>query len=430
MSESDVKVKKSKQIAVGCLAFLNAFICAALPGGTLAFFLPTISKELALTAPQATSLSAGVMLGGAFSVFILGIILDKVSARVLMFIMTIVAAIAVIGRSWAPDYGYLYVMFVLYGICLSVLNPGGNKLVGLWFEKKYTFIMNAILIGGGALGYIVGLNTTLPITNAVGGWRNYYAVLSVVMAVIGICWLVFVREKKSRDAVLNEDVGVKDIEKDTILENIKHVLGSKRAWCCFIAESGFGSCIQVLIALTTMALVSSWKLPLQQAATLQSWANTGSLVGYFLLPQLMLRYWKKDPAWLVGSSMVVSTALWIIAITSHNVALFGPLYAIGGFLNGFGYVGPRTFIMQLPEVAGLRAGTALGAFNTIYRLASTLLLSLAGMLVLVVGSFDIALGIVFCCGFVGAAAVFLLIYFNKQEAKKAALAANAEAGKA
>ena len=415
MSELSNKknISKGRLIAVLIICLLNTFIVTSMPTSSTSFFLPQIAQELGLSPTQSTSFSAGVNMGTFLTVFIAGMLLDKLSTRKLMMINTIVAALVVAGRAWAPDYRYLYLMFVLYGVTSATLYQGANKVVALWYEKKHTFVINALLIGSGAFSYIVGLNVTRPIAEALGGWREYYQALAIVMAIIGFCWVIVVPERSSKDAVLNEDVGVKNIEQDSVLQNIKHVLSSPRAWCCFLGEAGFGGCIQLVINLTAFVLVNSWGLEQQQAATLQSWSNTGSLIGYIILPTLMMKYWKKDQITLVGMSMVVSPVLWMIAIVSKNTTLMPILYAIGGFFNGFGYTGPRTFLMQLPEVAGLRAGTALGAFNTINKLGATIWLTLAGILFNYM-SYDIALAIMFASGFIGAAAMFMLKYLNKK----------------
>jgi hypothetical protein len=75
--------------------------------------------------------------------------------------------------------------------------------------------------------------------------------------------------------------------------------------------------------------------------------------------------------------MVVSGVLWSAGYWGlKSVPWMIFCFAFGAFWNGFGFAGPRTILMELPEVAGLRAGTALGVFNTISRVGGVLIISL------------------------------------------------------
>ncbi|NLW78653.1 MAG: MFS transporter [Ruminococcaceae bacterium] len=416
-STTAVKSTTAKKVKVSIIALLTSFFVMSLPSSSLSFFLPTIRDELGLTVVETTAMSGATTMGCMIAVFFAGVLMDKINLRYLMCIASIFAGIAVFGRSVFTSYTPLYITFVMFGLALS-FTQGNNKAMGLWYDKKHLFMMNSLLIGMGALAYIVGLNASGPIAGLLGGWRNFYRVLGVMMVVIGVCWIIFVETRTSRDAQLNLSVKVRDVEKDSIFQNLKYVLKSPRALCCCLSEACFGGVIQLLIALTTTALVTSWGIPVQEAAFYSSTANTGSLFGYIILPLLMAKFWKGDRIWLVAGSMVISTALWIIGITSGNPTTLIVCYAIGGFLNGFGYVGPRTFMMELPEVGGLRAGTALGVFNFIYRLACMLLISLSGFMVIAVGDWTMALGLLFILGFGGALFLFILKGLNAREAKK------------
>lgn len=415
-----VKQKKHSKGAVAVLSFLSMLIVSGLPASAVSVLLPTITAEFGLTAPQAASLSAGVALGTACFVFVAGVLMDKMSMRKLIAAATVLAAITVMMRAFVDSYAFLYILFPLYGIFIGITKPGNNKMVSLWFPQEQLFAMNAALIGGGALCYIIGLNFTLPLSNLVGGWRNYFIVLAVVMVIIGILWLVLVGERTSKDAALNKDIEVKAAEKTKFWQNIGYVISSPRVWLITISECCFGGVIQVLIALTTTAIVSSWGLPSQEAAFLSSTANTGSLFGYFILPLIMRKYMKKiDNIWPVSISMVASVILWMIGLSSRNPAIIIPCYAIGGFLNGFGYVGPRTFLMEQPEVAGLRAGTGLGVFNTVVNFAVTGLTTLAGVLSVSMGEYDRAVVCVMAVGFGGPICLFILKALKVRDAKKA-----------
>ena len=114
---------------------------------------------------------------------------------------------------------------MFYFLCLvfflELLIPAVTRIIALWFDKKYLFIMNSLAIGGGATAFIIGLNLTLPISKAIGGWRNFFVLLGILMAVLAILWMIVIPERSSKDAALNRGIEIKHAEENKFWQNIK-----------------------------------------------------------------------------------------------------------------------------------------------------------------------------------------------------------------
>ena len=386
-----------------------------LPVSTLGLFLPEISKELGLTPAQTSALAGSISFGTMCAIFIAGIIMDKINMKIVMFFGLALAGITVYGRAIFQEYGMMYLVFVLFGVAMA-FQGGSFRAITFWYEKEQILTMNAIIVALGAMSFVVGLNTAVPMAEMVGGWRGYFKALGIICVVCAFLWVTVVRSMTSRQAVLNESVNIKDIEKDSIFQNIKYIIASPRVWLCTIAEMSFiGGCTNFITALAPLALVQSWGVTAAQAGFLASMLNTGSVLGYLVLPSLMRKYYKGSPYMPAGLCAIGSVVLWSIAFLSRNETIFIPCFFLGGFLNGIGFAGPRSFLVMLPEVGGLRAGTALGVFNTMLRFWMMFWISMAGVALAYFGDYSVTMSVMMCAGLVNPIALYILSRMMKKE---------------
>jgi len=391
-----------------------------LPVATGGLFLPQIAREFGLTPAQTSALAGSISFGTMISIFVIGILMDKINMKYVMFFGLALAGVTVYGRAIFEDYGMLYLVFVLFGVAMAFA-PGNSRAITFWYEKEQMLTMNAIIVALGALSFVVGLNTAVPMAEMLGGWRAYFKVLGVICLACAFLWVTVVRSMTSRQAVLNESVKIKDIEKDSVFQNIKYVISSPRVWCCTVAEMAFiGGATNFLTALAPLALVSSWGVTPAQAGFLASTLNMGSILGYLTLPTLMRKYYRGSPYLPAGLCAIGSVILWSTALLSRNETIFIPLFFLGGFLNGIGFAGPRSFLVMLPEVGGLRAGTASGIFNTMLRFWMMFWISMAGVVLGYLGDYSVTMAAMMCIGFINPIALYVLYRLTKNQKSVAA----------
>jgi len=386
-----------------------------LPVATGGLFLPQIAREFGLTPAQTSALAGAVSFGTMLVIFVLGIIMDKVNMKYIMFTGLLLAGATVYGRAVVADYGMLYLVFVLFGVAMA-FQGGSFRAISLWYEKDQILTMSAIVVALGALSFVVGLNTAVPVAEMLGGWRAYFQALGIISIICAFLWVTVVRSMTSRQAVLNESVNIKDIEKDSVFQNLKYVITSPRVWCCNIAEMAFiGGSTNFLTALAPLALMSSWGVTPARAGFLASMINMGSILGYLTLPTLMRKYYKGTPYLPAGACAVGSIILWGTAFLSRNESIFMVCLFLGGYLNGVGFAGPRSFLVMLPEVGGLRAGTALGVFNTMLRFWMMFWISMAGVVVGYLGDYSLTMAAMMCVGLINPIALYILYRLMKDQ---------------
>jgi MFS-type transporter involved in bile tolerance (Atg22 family) len=93
---------------------------------------------------------------------------------------------------------------------------------------------------------------------------------------------------------------------------------------------------------------------------------------------------------------------------SGNLLIAGIFLFLGAFLNGWSVTGPRTMLQELPQVAGVRSGTALGMLNTFSRAAAALFPLIFAALSSIVGKPQNALTIICCLAIVSSICMALV----------------------
>lgn len=380
------------------VVFNNVFI-AGFTATSLAVLFPIISNELNWTPLQVASVWGALPLGTVLFVFISGVLLDKLSVRWMMFSAVFIASIAIFMRGYVSDFAIFYVIMFLLGIMASIFNPGNNKIISLWFERREIYKVTGFLISGTTFGMFFGYNFAIPMMNAVGGWRNMYMIIGAVIAIISLLWVFVAKERATAESALSKSSGNDGmVSETTFWENIKVILTHKQAWHCYIADAFFIGLIMIFLGMAPTVFKQEWGVSTQMAGTITSMANAGSLFGYLILPTIVEKFGLRKP--FIGPAMLITVLFWTTALLSKNITVAMILIALGGFLNGISVPGPRTVLLEQREIGGLRAGTAIGFLIMCSNLAVTLLSTSFGFFTQVTNNYSLSLSIIIGLGII------------------------------
>jgi hypothetical protein len=118
------------------------------------------------------------------------------------------------------------------------------------------------------------------------------------------------------------------------------------------------------------------------SGTVPAFSNMVSMFAYTLVPFIIMKFkaQKHYPVIAIISGIISTTAL-IVGYASYNYALICAMMALSGLFFGAALPAPKVFMLQLPEVSGPRAGTAMGLYVTIERVGVTILFAIVGALI-------------------------------------------------
>ena len=380
---------KYAMLALICLIYFTVY---GFSGASISTLFTTIAPDLGWSEYQTSAVWGAIPLGLMCFTLISGMLLDKFSTKILMSVSICVGAVAIFGRGITDNFTAFYVFMFLAGLSQAISFPGNIKVITTWFEKKELFRANGFLLSSGHMGMLVGYNLTFPICDIVGGWHMMYRMIGGFILVIAVLWFVFARDKKADEVVLNRELSA-NIEKMSIAQNLKLIFSTRDARLIFIAEFISVGCVQTYMGFAPTVMLDVAGSTPRLAALIASMGSLGSMIGYAVLPVISDKVGRKKP--FVWPAMIASAVFRILALQSGNFAAAGAALFAGALMDGWAITGPRTMLQELPQIAGVRSGTAIGILNTFSRAAAALFPMIYALLAGLLASHKNALSCVF-----------------------------------
>ncbi len=318
--------------------------------------------------------------GMIWFVFIAGLMLDKFSARKLTAGAFLFVAVTVFLRGQAKGFEFFFTVQFIYGVASAFYFPAVAKMISLWFDSKELAVANGAMTSAAPLGQLCANLFTVNIAGALGGWRMMYIVVAVATAVMVIVFFVTSKERKNIDAALSTTL-VKD-EKDLgLLKNVKSVLSTPQVWLYMVANICFLGVIYAAMTYQNLVLQldPKWGLSVAASGTIPAFSNIASMISYTLVPFLLLKFnlIKKYRTIGIVCAFIVPL-LFLYGWQSYNVSIFQGIMLCTGLLFGPALPQAKLGMLELPEVSGPRAGTAMGVYLTAERFGTTLFITALG----------------------------------------------------
>ncbi len=310
-----------------------------------------------------------------------GFLADRLGSQRAVGIGAIVMAVGSLLRGTSESFGSLLAFTSLYGIGFSIIYPNLPKLVGLWFPREKVGLATGVYSTGittaGAIALAITLPLIFPLTNSIQGTFVIWSIPAVMAAIL---WWIAAKDPPlpSRTSIQTAKVSRTDLPSYSLWKD-------KNMW--FIALLLFFNDIHFYTW-------SGWSpaLMMKKGATPELAALIASCRGWVGFPVIFLMPWasykvglRKPFMW--GSALLLAFASW--SAIYIPVPLGWPLMVLVGIATS----GTFAMILALPlellpnEYAGMASGTVL----SIGYVGGLVGPWLAGRIVDITGSFDLAL---------------------------------------
>lgn len=251
-----------------------------------------------------------------------------------------------------------------------------------------TYRLNGINISGGALGYFIGFNGTIPWSTALGGWDKLFQVYGIIIIVIAIIYFFAIPNRSEAEGVMNKSLGI-NTEEYTFGRKLKEALTSKQIILCSLAEFFFAGSILTFSSVGPLAFISIWEgLSTADAGLMISMSNIGSSIGYWVMPFIADKFLKGARKKVMIPAMIFAAFMYPASAFTGNILASCIMINIAGLSLGFGLIAARTLMMEHPDCAGVKAGIASGLLTelnkigcVIFPLIFTTLMASSGALV-------------------------------------------------
>ena len=233
MATKSSKLKRIQGISLTLLVI--AGLVAYLDRGILGIAQKDIIAEMGLTATQFGVLSAAFAIPYALAQLPIGVMLDRLGARVTMGLGMILWSAAQLAGGLVQGLGQFRVARGVLGLGEAPAFPAGAKVFSEWFAVKERGRPTGIYVASTTAAPAIApfLLTGLMLTY---GWRHMFMIMGAVGLAAGIAWVAFYRDRREVQldpeeiAYLNEGAPPSAKEGKITSAEWAGILGKRTTW--------------------------------------------------------------------------------------------------------------------------------------------------------------------------------------------------------
>ncbi|MGE7946688.1 MFS transporter [Lysinibacillus sp. NPDC093688] len=368
------------------------------------FAILDISKELSLT----DSLT-GIVLSSFFAGYALmqipgGWLADRFGYRKVLVITILVWSIFTVLTGVAWSFISLIIIRFLFGVGEGSYFPAASKGIVNWFPKnERSKAMSFMLISGSVMGVVAPIVGTFLMKQM--GWRAIFYNVGAIGVLVTMCFVFFVKERKTSNSVQNEQI-------PQTKTPLKDVLRTPMIWQLFISYFSIYAVNWGLMSWMPMYLSKVKGLDLTAVGI---YSAIPPFVGIFAMlcsGYILDKMSQRKDKIVAGIFALVAGAFLLLMATASNMLIFTLCQCVVTVMLSFNIILITTVPLKtLPE--GI-VGTANGFINTGAQFAGVLTPMLIGFLVEAFGgSYNAAFTMLICFTIVCAVSLFM-IKQNKQ----------------
>ena len=194
MAEKTKKIKRIQLTAVTLL--VAAGLVAYLDRGILGIAQHQITEEMQLDALQFGILSAAFSLPYAFAQLPIGVMLDRIGARITMGFGIIIWSLAQLAGGFVRTVGQFEIARAVLGVGEAPAFPAGAKVFSEWFAVKERGLPTGIYVASTTFAPAIApfLLTGLMLQF---GWRGMFVIMGVIGLLVGVAWVAMYRDRSA-----------------------------------------------------------------------------------------------------------------------------------------------------------------------------------------------------------------------------------------
>ena len=216
-SEPTTKSARLKRIQNAALIMLVlAGLINSLDRSTLAIANSSIRAEMGLSASEMGWLLSAFSLPYAFAQLPMGVLLDRVGARIALGLGIFVWSLAQVAGGFVRTLNQFFIARVVLGIGEAPQFPAAAKVVSEWFAVKERGRPTGIIVASTTIAPALAPPLLTGMMLFLGGWRGMFVAMGVIGIAAGIGWYLFYRD---RNKVSLEPAEIQYLETGDIASN-------------------------------------------------------------------------------------------------------------------------------------------------------------------------------------------------------------------
>ncbi len=194
MNGKSVRVRRRQWLSVGLLT--AAGIVFMLDRSTLAIANHNVSSDLHLSPTQMGLLLSSFSLAYAFSQLPLGLLLDRIGARVVLGAGILIWAVTQVFTGFVGSLSQFLAARIFLGLGEAPIFPAGARMIADWFNKRERGVPTGFFLTSTTIGPVLAppIITALMLSM---GWRNMYIALGAFGLLLALIWFTGARNHRS-----------------------------------------------------------------------------------------------------------------------------------------------------------------------------------------------------------------------------------------
>ena len=324
-----------------------------------------LQAELSLTVSQVTLYIAAYTWTNAIVQLPAGIACDLYSAKKLLGLSYVLAAIGCFMIAYTNNFALIVVGRVLLTIGISFVFNVCSRHIAAWNTAENYRRANSLFMTFGKIG---GMCATTPLVLMIGatGWKNTFGIIALVSLLVAAGAFVFVVDKP--------ETLHKKTDADGILFSLKRLIKTKGFWMYCSAGALVGMTVPMIFSTWGGTfLVQGLGIDPELSSTILLLGNLASCFGGVVIAVICKKF---APKTLVVASYVI-TVLLVAIMAVFTTQLSAPAMFIIFILMGFVfYTSTNSVYSLMRDMCGVKfIGGFMGASNFISWLVGNALVS-------------------------------------------------------
>ncbi|MFC1871314.1 nitrate/nitrite transporter [Chloroflexota bacterium] len=261
---------------------LGALACALavlMPEMCMPVLFKEISDEMGLSLVQVGAIWGMVPLGSIIFLLVGGVLCDRFGVKRTVTMACLLGGIAGAMRGLSNGFVSLVVLSCVFGIITSIIPLAVTKANQVLFTNRQMGLANGVIRAGAGIGAAIGSMISASVLSPwLGGWRNVLFFYGAIAVLIGIIWLLTVKETRREET--------KDSQSTVpFREGISHVLSIKAIWLLGFTLFAYAGGVQGIAGYLPLYLRESGWQPIQADGvfTVYNLAATAGVIPLALL---------------------------------------------------------------------------------------------------------------------------------------------------
>jgi MFS family permease len=344
------------------LGAATVFFVFAVATACMPVLFSEISEELDLSITQIGTVWGASSVAGIFSILLAGMAADRFGTKRTIFIGCLIAGVFGALRGFSDSFTTLTITSMLFGFAAEAVPVVVIKNTSQWFQGRGLATAQGILTAGVGGGMMLGAMLSATVLSPLlGGWNNVLILYGALSILVGLAWLLTIKESGRTDEPEAED-------RPAPRQSLGHLLRIKGVWLVAIGMLGFAGCNRGVAGYLPLYLRNSGWTPTEADGAFAA-LNAAGTVATIPLTMVSDKIGLRKAVLLPGVLITVVSCSLLSIVTGQAAWV---LVIMFGAVRDMIWAMAATMIVETKGVGMAYAGTAVGIVHTFTRIGYTI----------------------------------------------------------